>query len=1224
MKMSTIRTLFLALLFCFASSLFSQTLNDDCSTIIDLGEPPICPIVDTFTNFNATASMVFSNPSEEIPPCFMGGAPSTDVWFMFTVPSDGSFIDFEVILTAVDGPNGPISQPQIAVYRGDCELDGLQLLACESAPIGGSELTVLLEGLTPGLPYFLRIEDWSATATANWGDFELCIKEPDLIFTMGEDTETSACQGTLFDSGGPDGNYSDNENNVFTICPNTQTGCINLELLPTQIENNFDFLTIYEGMGTNGPVVWSFTGNNPMTELQIGSNCATIQFTSDISVTNPGFEINWECEPDDCLTTFEPCGAIETIFGLPFLSISTTCGSGDDVQNGPCVLFDEVLEGEDYVYNYTPFNDGCIDILVTGANTNTGLSVYDACPEFANECIGQFQNAANDTLLLSGVEVTAFDQIFISVSNGDGCTSYNISITDVECEPVVAAEPFCEDAFILNRCNDLPELFEVSSETSTIGAYFQDNVNDGCWESIGAGHFTWLFFQAQVDGDFGFLAQNANPLEPADVNIQVWGPIEDPDEICLFMTQNQPIRSTGATSNASIGSPDLTGLIDVNPINGTTVSDECEGALGDGFVDLLPVQQEMIYLILINDFSGNVINGALSLDFSPTTAGVLNGLPESSPLSGDEYITIQDAIYNPINQDYSCIQITDDVNSQRGCAWAPDQIDFSEPFTYTFTAFFGTNDGGADGICMIFHNSPDGTGACGISGGEIGAGGIENSLIIEFDTWQNTQFGDPFQDHIAVNINGDMGSAISGPVVQGNLENGQEYEVTFNWEPSTNTYQIFMDGVLQITGVYDVINDLFNGSNMAYYGFTGSTGGANNLQYVCTGENIYPADQIDTVIIQICDGESFFAGGANQTTTGIYMDAYTAFSGCDSTIVTDLTVNAIQSDTVAMSPCMGEVIFVGGANQTTNGIYVDTLMSFLGCDSLHYTNLNFLNNSFDAIIIEACQGESVFVGGALQNTSGTYLDTLISANGCDSILATDLIILEIEENEVNVQICEGDTYFAGGMEQSESGTYIDTLQSIASCDSIVTTFIDLIVFEITAIGEEDLNCERDSTLLTAQNSETFADYLAQWTDPTGTIIESNNSLDIIARVPGDYTFSLTNTINGISCTKTTDVTVLFDESIDCGYDFPTAFSPNNDQTNETFFLIDERGIYTVRSLRIYNRWGQKVHEGSGDNHAWDGLQDGKPAPSDVYVFIFEIEDLQGAITIEQGDLTLLR
>jgi len=1224
-KMTFIKTALTVGFLCFSFTVFTQTLNDDCPNLINLGEAPICPILDTFTNVNATASVVFSNPVDELPPCFIGSSPNTDVWFQFIPPTDGSITDFEVILTGVNGQNGPIVQPQIAVYRGDCLLDELQLLACGSALAGSSELTVLLEGLTAGLTYFLRIEDWSATATSNWGDFELCIKEPDLVFVMGEDTESSACEGTLFDSGGADGDYSNNENNVFTICPNTQTGCINLEFPQNVIENNFDFLNIYEGMGLNGPLVAAFTGTTPATSLQIGNNCVTVQFTSDISVTNPGFEMIWACEIDPCLTTFEPCGLVETIFGLPFTNLNaTTCGAGDDVQDGPCELFDEVLNGEDYVYTYTPVNDGCIDIMITGANLNTGLSVYDACPEFANECIGQTMNALNDTLLLNGLEVSSFNPIFISVSNGDACTDYQISIMDVECEAVVAANPFCEDAFILNRCTELPDLFNVNLESNSIDAYFQENINDGCWEDDGAAHFTWLFFQAQIDGNFGFLAQNANPLELADVNIQVWGPITNPDEICLFMTENQPIRSTGATSNVSAGNPDLTGLIDMNPVNGIPITDECEGSAGDGFVSLLPVEMDAIYLILINDFSGNVINGGLSLDFSATTPGVLNGLPDDSPLQGDEYITIGTAFYNPINQDFSCIQITDDGNTQLGCAWQPDPIDFSEPFSVTYTAFFGNNDGGADGICMVFQNSPDGTGACGISGGEIGAGGITNSLIVEFDTWQNVDFNDPFQDHIAVNINGVMDTPIAGPTIVGNLENGQEYNVTFSWEPSTNAFQVFLDGALQVSGTVDVINDLFNGSTTAYYGFTGSTGGANNLQYVCTGDQIFPASKTDTLIVQICEGESIFAGGASQTTTGIYTDVFTTFTGCDSTIVTDLTVNPTSNTDVSVVLCMGETIFVGGANQNTAGVYVDMFTSSNGCDSLVSTDLSFLDNSFANEMIEACEGTPVFVGGDFQTTSGVYTDTFVAANGCDSIISTELTFVNVIENQINIAICEGESFFVGGMNQTITGIYLDTLQSNSGCDSIITTNLEVLSFVIDAFAEDMLNCQNDSVTINAQNSEVTANSEIQWIAPDGSIVNTGNSLLLVATQTGDYTFSLTNTTNGTSCTQTTIIPVLFDESFSCIFGIPNAFTPNGDDSNDVFQIVDEAGINTVRSLVIYNRWGNEVHNGSGDNHGWNGEHDGSAAPADVYIYRFEIEDSQGNITIESGDVTLIR
>jgi len=60
-------------------------------------------------------------------------------------------------------------------------------------------------------------------------------------------------------------------------------------------------------------------------------------------------------------------------------------------------------------------------------------------------------------------------------------------------------------------------------------------------------------------------------------------------------------------------------------------------------------------------------------------------------------------------------------------------------------------------------------------------------------------------------------------------------------------------------------------------------------------------------------------------------------------------------------------------------------------------------------------------------------------------------------------------------------------------------------------------------------------------------------------------------------------------------------------------------------LKIFNRWGKVVHEGSGENHAWDGMVDGELAPSDVYFFIFEISNAEtGEIEVVSKDLTLVR
>ncbi len=1212
--------------FCFSvlliSSLIAQPVNDDCSGIIDLGIAPICPHPDTFNNVDATLSIVFSDPAMNIPTCFQGTG-DRDVWFQFSTPAD--IFDFNITVTGVDGDNGMIVQPQVAVYRGFCALDDMSELACFSSAAGLNELTFDLSGLDPLENYFLRINDWSATASPNSGDFVICIKEPDPIYTMGEDTESSLCSGTLFDSGGPDNDYSNSESSTFTICPSVPTNCISLEFLNFNLENNFDNLILYDGPDIGSPQIATLTGSNTF-PIQAGNNCLTIQFTSDISVTAPGFEIQWSCSDVPCQTTLIPCLENVAINNLPFTSSGqTTCGSGDDLSDGPCNSNDPVLAGEDFVYTYTPFNDACLNISLENVNINTGLSVYTNCPTSAGaSCISFNQNPSDNSLSINNLAVDAFQPLFIVISNGDGCTDFDIQIEEVECLTFAAARSSCEDALILNVCEGLPELFSIAQQPNLNPDFYQPGINDGCWSGVGASHYSWLFFQAQTDGDFGVLIENSDPSESTNINIQVWGPISTYAELCDFMASNQPVRSTGALNNTS----NQTGLTNTNPTTGSTVIDVCEDTSGDGFISALPVQEGAFYLILINDFDGNIVNGGMALDFSETTPGVLDGLPEDTELVGQDYTLIGNASYYTENFDFSCIQLTSELNTQLSCVWAENQIDFSQPFSNTITIYLGDNDAnGADGICMVYHNSVQGNNICGISGGGIGSSGIDNSFIIEFDTWQNADLGDPVEDHIAVNVNGEMDAPISGPVSMGNIEDGQEHAVTFNWDPATNTYEIFFDGVMIITGVYDIIQNSLQGNPVAYCGFTGSTGGAINLQYACTGDNQYPTAVLDSVSLEICEGESAFLEGAEQTVAGFYTDVYMAITGCDSTVITELMILSTTSQAVDASICEGESIFLEGANQTEAGVYTDTLSNSIGCDSILTTTLIVLPLSTNSTEVTICEGESIFLEGADQTEAGVYMDILSNSTGCDTILTTILNVLPISTGSAEVTICQGESYFVGGAEQTESGGYIDNLISEIGCDSIVTT--NLIVIEvfasITPPSLIDCTEENSCTILDGSNSTTGDNVVYNWSI-NGGIFESNGEISQNICAPGVFTLEVENTIDGITCSAFDSVQIMMDLEVFCDdYDIPNAFTPNGDGISDIFELVTQGENFQVNALKIFNRWGQIVHEASGPDHGWDGRHNDETAPSDVYYFIFEINNADTGESIrEAGDLTLVR
>ncbi len=305
------RNFFFTLLFISVATtgLFAQPINDDCPGIIDLGVAPYCPDTVFFSNVDATASNIGTdnNPSS-VPDC-MGLPPMQhDVWFQF-IASD-TILDYTIEVTGItDGAGStPMSMPQVAIYRGDCEFDGLQLLGCNAADLGESSIQLNVSGLTPGLTYFLRITDYSESAAPNWGTFKLCVRPIDPVIIIDDNLVTDLCEGEVYDSGGPDGDYSANENYTLTITPPAPVGCITFTLEYYNIDASSDQIIFYDGPSTSSPIIGQLSGANfPQSgggavcyQVQANSGSLTMQFISDGSVQMDGFHGYWQCSQDPC------------------------------------------------------------------------------------------------------------------------------------------------------------------------------------------------------------------------------------------------------------------------------------------------------------------------------------------------------------------------------------------------------------------------------------------------------------------------------------------------------------------------------------------------------------------------------------------------------------------------------------------------------------------------------------------------------------------------------------------------------------------------------------------------------------------------------------------------------------------------------------------------------------------------------------------------------------
>ena len=100
--------------------------------------------------------------------------------------------------------------------------------------------------------------------------------------------------GTLYDSGGPSGNYSDNQNCTFLIAPPC-ADTVKLHFSAFQLENNFDFVRIYDGEDATGILLATLTGNASLSPIySAASGKMFIRFTSDVSVVMSGFTAHWK------------------------------------------------------------------------------------------------------------------------------------------------------------------------------------------------------------------------------------------------------------------------------------------------------------------------------------------------------------------------------------------------------------------------------------------------------------------------------------------------------------------------------------------------------------------------------------------------------------------------------------------------------------------------------------------------------------------------------------------------------------------------------------------------------------------------------------------------------------------------------------------------------------------------------------------------------------------
>ncbi|HKK79767.1 MAG TPA: gliding motility-associated C-terminal domain-containing protein, partial [Phaeodactylibacter sp.] len=88
---------------------------------------------------------------------------------------------------------------------------------------------------------------------------------------------------------------------------------------------------------------------------------------------------------------------------------------------------------------------------------------------------------------------------------------------------------------------------------------------------------------------------------------------------------------------------------------------------------------------------------------------------------------------------------------------------------------------------------------------------------------------------------------------------------------------------------------------------------------------------------------------------------------------------------------------------------------------------------------------------------------------------------------------------------------------------------------------------------------------------------------------------------------------------------PSAFSPNDDGRNDSFRPYLQFGTPAAYEMTIYDRWGGQVFQTTDFSEGWDGFSsDGERVPVGPYAFYIRIEQSDGTVLEESGEVALLR
>ena len=356
-----------------------------------------------------------------------------------------------------------------------------------------------------------------------------------------------------------------------------------------------------------------------------------------------------------------------------------------------------------------------------------------------------------------------------------------------------------------------------------------------------------------------------------------------------------------------------------------------------------------------------------------------------------------------------------------------------------------------------------------------------------------------------------------------------------------------------------------------------------------------------------------------------------------------LSMNKTVNFTVNSLPDVTNITIVASNGCPDQPLNIDVA----GLGSLTNVILNYTISGANSANLQSSEltvsgGKTSFLipGSSLANTGSTTIaltNLIITATGCSSLVNTisqNFDILPIPNNPVanNQEFCKEDSAIVSNLEPKglqykwyDSATsttpllpttllitgnyYLRETNSTTGCVSNATT-VEILINTVptpTLNADGQNFCGADKpTIQNLSNNTNHTGILTWYSAPSnGTVLADTQLLSEGETYYGIDHNTITNcvseplevTISLTSCNTTPD-----------GLFIPDAFSPNGDNVNDTFKIMDIEFLFPNFSLEIFNRYGNILFKGNINKPDWDGKNSNSgfidgDAPSGVYFYI---------------------